>query len=132
MIWDQFTGFNGDISMQIMKLPFRLYGKGVDQLQQVIEGQNLKLDIVGDSNKCLESFVNEMATRNVLFQFHVTQKKLSCTVSKNGDIGLVIPFNIVYSAFTHLIAHHCDLKPYEFIYFKYVIYEDHVETLKTK
>ena len=57
---------------------------------------------------------------HVLFQFHVTKgNKLSCTLyQRSGDVGLGVPFNIMsYSALTYLIAKHCDLEPYEFIYY---------------
>ena len=115
-------------------------GKGVDQLQQVINGlknpetRYSRRHVISAWNPCM---LNEMALPpcHVLFQFHVTQKnKLSCTLyQRSGDIGLGVPFNIAsYSAFTHLIAHHCELEPYEFIYFlgNTHIYEDHVEILK--
>ena len=72
---------------------------------------------------------------HVLFQFHVTQEnKLSCSLyQRSGDVGLGVPFNIMsYSTLAHLIAHHCDLEPYEFIYYlgNAHIYEDHIEPLK--
>ena len=74
---------------------------------------------------------------HVMFQFHVTQgNKLSCTLyQRSGDIGLGVPFNILsYSALTHLIAKHCDLEAYEFIYYlgNAHIYENHIESLKTQ
>ena len=114
--------------------------KGVDQLQKVIEGLKNpetrygRRHVISAWNPCM---IQEMALPpcHVLFQFHVTQhNKLSCTLyQRSGDIGLGVPFNIAsYSVFTHLIAHHCDLEPYEFIYFlgNTHIYEDHVEILK--
>ena len=81
--------------------------------------------------------IDEMALPpcHVLFQFHVTQQnKLSCTLyQRSGDVGLGVPFNILsYSALTHLIAKHCDLEPYEFIYYlgNTHIYKEHVDALK--
>ena len=69
-----------------------------------------------------------------LFQFHVTRKnKLSCTLYQSGDVGLGVPFNILsYSALTCLIAKHCGLEPYEFIYYlgNTHIYEEHADSLK--
>ena len=60
--------------------------------------------------------------------------ELSCVLyQRSGDFGLGVPFNIAsYSFLTHLIAHHCDLKPKEFIHFigNTHIYEDHVAPLK--
>ena len=72
---------------------------------------------------------------HVLCQFHVTQEnKLSCSLyQRSGDVGLGVPFNIMsYSVLAHLIAHHCNLEPYEFIYYlgNAHVYEDHIEPLK--
>ena len=74
---------------------------------------------------------------HVLFQFHVTRNnKLSCTLyQRSGDVGLGVPFNIFsYSAFTFLIAKHCGLEPYEFIYYlgNTHIYSEHEEILKSQ
>ena len=114
--------------------------KGVDQLQKVIddlknpETRYSRRHVISAWNP---SMIDEMALPpcHILFQFHVTRtNKLSCTLyQRSGDVGLGVPFNIAsYSAFTHLIAKHCDLEAYEFIYFlgNAHIYENHIETLK--
>ena len=114
--------------------------QGVDQLQKVIddlknpETRYSRRHIVCAWNPCQ---LDEMALPpcHVLFQFHVTQgNKLSCTLyQRSGDVGLGVPFNIFsYSALTHLIAKHCGLEPYEFVYFlgNAHIYEDHIDALK--
>lgn len=113
--------------------------KGIDQLAQVIEAlkdpeqRSSRRHIVCAWNPCQ---IKEMALPpcHVLFQFHVTQgNKLSCTLyQRSCDIGLGVPFNIAsYSALTVLIAKHCGLEPYEFIYFmgNTHIYTDHVDGL---
>ena len=81
--------------------------------------------------------IDEMALPpcHVLCQFSVTdQDKLSCNLyQRSGDIGLGVPFNIASYAFlTHIIAHHCNLKPHEFIYHlgNAHIYDDHFEPLQ--
>ena len=60
--------------------------------------------------------------------------RLSCQMyQRSCDLGLGIPFNIAsYSFLTHLIAHHCGLDAYEFIYHigNAHIYDDHLEVLK--
>lgn len=98
--------------------------KGVDQLQKVIKEikdpntRYSRRHIVSAWNPCQ---IDDMALPpcHVIFQFHVTRgNKLSCSLyQRSGDIGLGVPFNIMsYSSLTHLVAHHCDLEPYEFIY----------------
>jgi len=52
---------------------------------------------------------------------------------RSGDVGLGVPFNIAsYSFLTHLVAKHCDLEPFEFIYYlgNAHIYKDHIESLE--
>lgn len=115
-------------------------GKGVDQLQTVIndlkdpEKRYSRRHVISAWNPCQ---IDDMALPpcHVLFQFHVTRKnKLSCTLyQRSGDVGLGVPFNILsYSALTCLIAKHCNLEPYEFIYYlgNTHIYEEHAESLK--
>lgn len=115
-------------------------GKGVDQLQNVIndlmdpEKRYSRRHVISAWNPCQ---IDNMALPpcHVLFQFHVTRdNKLSCSLyQRSGDVGLGVPFNIFsYSAFTYLIAKHCGLEPYEFIYYlgNTHIYEEHVESLK--
>jgi thymidylate synthase len=70
-----------------------------------------------------------------LCQFNVHRtNKLSCALyQRSGDIGLGVPFNIAsYSFLTHLIAKHCGLEPFEFVYFlgNAHIYDDHIDSLK--
>ena len=116
--------------------------KGIDQLQTVInniknpETRYSRRHIVSAWNPCQ---IDKMALPpcHVMFQFHVTKEnKLSCTLyQRSGDVGLGVPFNIMsYSALTFLIAKHCDLEPYEFIYYlgNTHIYEDHKEALETQ
>ena len=114
--------------------------QGVDQLQRVLndlknpETRSSRRHVVSAWNPCQ---LNEMALPpcHVLFQFHVTQNnKLSCTLyQRSGDVGLGVPFNIMsYAAFTILVAKHCDLEPYEFIYYlgNTHIYTDHKDALQ--
>ena len=71
---------------------------------------------------------------HILSQFCVTGDTLSCLLyQRSGDVGLGVPFNIAsYSFLTILLAHHCGLKPGEFIHFigDAHIYMDHIEPLK--
>ena len=114
--------------------------KGIDQLEKVIqdlknpETRSSRRHIISAWNPCQ---LDEMALPpcHVLFQFHVTHgNKLSCSLyQRSGDVGLGVPFNIIsYAAFTILIAKHCDLEPYEFIYYlgNTHIYKEHEEALR--
>ena len=114
--------------------------KGVDQLKYIID--SLKDPNTRTSRRLIMSAWNpqqldKMALPpcHVLAQFNVfDDDKLSVALyQRSGDVGLGVPFNIASYAFlTHLIAHHCNLKAYEFVYFlgNAHIYDDHIETLK--
>ncbi len=115
-------------------------GEGVDQLKYIID--SLKHPTERFSRRLVMSAWNpqqldEMALPpcHILCQFCVTDtNKLSCSLyQRSGDIGLGVPFNIAsYSFLTHLIAKHCGLVPYQFVYFlgNAHIYDDHLEPLK--
>jgi thymidylate synthase len=112
-------------------------GKGVDQLQQVIdclkdpEQRTSRRLVVSAWNPC-QIDEGVLPPCHVLFQFNVVDgNKLSCTLyQRSCDEFLGIPFNISsYSFLTHLIAKHCDLEPYEFIHYggNCHIYDDHFD-----
>lgn len=113
---------------------------GIDQLQEVIKC--LKDPVKRTSRRMIVSAWNpcqldEMALPpcHILFQFNVVDDdKLSCSMyQRSVDCPLGSPFNIAsYSFLTHLIAKHCDLKPYEFVYYlgNAHIYKDHLENMK--
>jgi thymidylate synthase len=115
-------------------------GRGIDQLNYIIsqlknvESRNSRRLIMSAWNPCQ---IDKMALPpcHVLCQFNVTNNnKLSCSLyQRSGDVGLGVPFNIAsYSFLAHLIAHHCDLNGYEFIYYlgNAHIYDDHIDSLK--
>ena len=116
--------------------------KGIDQLQNIIN--QLKHPEERYSRRIIMSAWNpqqlsEMALPpcHVMSQFCVnSNNELTCLLyQRSGDIGLGIPFNIAsYSFLTHLLAHHCDLKPKRFIHFigDAHIYENHLDLLKTQ
>ena len=116
------------------------FGKGIDQLQYIIdmlknpETRTSRRLVMTAWNPCQ---IQEMALPpcHILCQFNVHGgNKLSCALyQRSGDVGLGVPFNIAsYSFLTHLLAKHCGLEPFEFIYFlgNAHIYDDHVEPLK--
>ena len=114
--------------------------KGIDQLQQIIDA--LKDPKERKSRRLIMSAWNpeqigEMALPpcHVLCQFNVIgENKLSCALyQRSADVGLGVPFNIAsYSFLLHIIAHHCDLVPCDFVYFigNAHIYDDHMSQLQ--
>lgn len=115
-------------------------GKGKDQLMYIIDAlkdpaqRSSRRLVMSAWNPCQ---IDEMALPpcHVLCQFNVHDgNKLSCSLyQRSGDVGLGVPFNIAsYSLLTHLIAKHCGLGAYEFVYFlgNAHIYENHIEPLK--
>ncbi len=114
--------------------------KGIDQLKDVIdqlknsETRNSRRLVVSAWNPCqLDAMA--LPPCHILFQFNVIDnKKLSCSMyQRSVDVALGCPFNIAsYSFLTHLIAHHCDLEPYEFVYYmgNAHIYEEHLDSMK--
>ena len=116
-------------------------GKGIDQLQNVIDEINRSKETGEGSRRIIMSAWNpeqldEMALPpcHVLSQYHLVNNKLSCTLyQRSGDVGLGVPFNIAsYSFLTHLLAKHCGLEAGQFVHFigNAHIYDDHIEPLK--
>ncbi len=113
---------------------------GIDQLQQIIDA--LKDPVQRTSRRLImtawnPSQLNEMALPpcHVMCQFNVHDgNKLSCSMyQRSNDEACGTPFNIAsYSFLTHLLAKHCGLEAYEFVYFKgnCHVYEEHVEGIK--
>ena len=111
--------------------------KGIDQLQFIID--SLKDPVNRYSRRLIMTAWNpcqlhQMALPpcHILCQFNVhDDNKLSCALyQRSADVMLGMPFNIAsYSFLTHLIAKHCGLEAYEFVYFcgNCHIYEQHIE-----
>lgn len=115
-------------------------GDGIDQLQQIIdtlkdpEQRNSRRLIMTAWNPCQ---LNEMALPpcHIFCQFNVHDgNKLSCAMyQRSADFFLGSCFNIAsYSFLTHLIAKHCGLEAYEFVYFigNVHLYENAIEASK--
>jgi thymidylate synthase len=113
---------------------------GIDQLQSIIDQlknpatRNSRRLIMTAWNPCQ---LNEMALPpcHILCQFNVHNgNKLSCAMTQRSvDSICGSPFNIAsYSFLTHLLAKHCGLEAYEFVYFmgNCHIYEEHIEPAK--
>ena len=114
--------------------------KGIDQLAEVITTlrdptlRNSRRMIITAWNPCQ---LNNMALPpcHIMMQFNVkNNNKLSCCMyQRSNDEACGTCFNIAsYCFLTHLLAFHCDLEPYEFIYYKgnCHIYEEHISNIK--
>jgi thymidylate synthase len=137
----QWRGFNADTDNSTGKqIDTPSSYKGIDQLQQIIDAlkdpkqRTSRRLIMTAWNPCQ---LDQMALPpcHVLCQFNVHDgNKLSCSMyQRSVDTMLGSPFNIAsYSFLTHLLAKHCGLEAYEFVYFmgNCHIYEDHIEPAK--
>ncbi len=123
-IWNEWADKNGDLG-HIYGYQWRSWpgyeGNSIDQIQNVI--QSIQKD--PDSRRHIVSAWNvgdldKMALYpcHVLFQFYVSEGKLSCQLyQRSADIFLGVPFNIAsYSLFTMMIAQITGLQPGEFIH----------------
>lgn len=114
--------------------------EGIDQLQQIIDA--LKDPNQRTSRRLIMTAWNpcqlvQMALPpcHILCQFNVHDgNKLSCMmVQRSCDVFLGQPINIAsYSFLTHLIAKHCQLQAYEFVYFmgNCHLYENAIDAAK--
>ena len=114
--------------------------EGIDQLQQIIDA--LKDPNQRTSRRLIMTAWNpcqlvQMALPpcHILCQFNVHDgNKLSCMmVQRSCDVFLGQPINIAsYSFLTHLIAKHCGLQAYEFVYFmgNVHLYENAIDAAK--
>jgi len=137
----QWRYFNANYNYNTGKpIPDENGNTGVDQLQEIIDAlkdpkqRTSRRLIMTAWNPCQ---LNQMALPpcHIFCQFNVHDgNKLSCALyQRSCDLALGTPFNIAsYSFLTHLLAKHCGLEAYEFIYFcgNAHIYEDHIEPIK--
>lgn len=135
----QWRHFNADYNPDDIYNGSKISG-GIDQLQQIID--ILKDPIQRTSRRMIMTAWNpcqldKMALPpcHILCQFNVHDgNKLSCMmVQRSCDTPVGSPINIAsYSFLTHLLAKHCNLEAYEFIYFmgNCHIYEEHIVNVK--
>lgn len=123
-IWDEWADEKGDLGPVYGK-QWRSWptpnGEHIDQLTNVI--QNIRTN--PDSRRLIVSAWNvaelekmALAPCHALFQFYVSQGKLSCQLyQRSADMFLGVPFNIAsYALLTHIIAEQCHLGVGEFIW----------------
>jgi thymidylate synthase len=113
---------------------------GVDQLKEIItalkdpnQRTSRRLILTAWNPKQLDQMA--LPPCHVMCQFNVHDgNKLSCAMyQRSCDLFLGVPFNIAsYAMLTHLLANHCGLEPYEFVYFmgNCHIYENAIDACK--
>lgn len=139
-IWNEWADKNGDLG-HIYGYQWRSWpsynGGNIDQISGIID--SLKND--PDSRRHIVSAWNVADLNNmnlppchVLFQFYVSEGKLSCQLyQRSADIFLGVPFNIAsYSLLLKMVAQVTGLVPYEFIHTlgDAHIYLNHLEQAK--
>jgi thymidylate synthase len=123
-IWDEWADEHGDLG-PVYGHQWRAWpapdGQTIDQIRQVIE----QINNTPDSRRMIVSAWNvgeldkmKLQPCHVLFQFYVSEGKLSCQLyQRSADIFLGVPFNIAsYALLTMMIAQVCRLKVGEFIH----------------
>jgi len=123
-IWNEWADENGELG-PVYGAQWRAWktasGETVDQLKNLIS----EIKTNPNSRRLLLSAWNvgelsKMALPpcHCLFQFYVTNGKLSCQLyQRSADIFLGVPFNIAsYALLTHMIAQACDLGVGDFVH----------------
>jgi thymidylate synthase len=123
-IWDEWADEDGNLGPVYGK-QWRSWtasdGFTIDQISDVIE----QIKCNPDSRRLIVSAWNvgeldqmALAPCHVLFQFYVSDGKLSCQLyQRSADIFLGVPFNIAsYGLLTLMIAQACGLKPGDFVH----------------
>ncbi|MCK4919645.1 MAG: thymidylate synthase [Bacteroidales bacterium] len=139
-IWNEWANENGDLG-PIYGYQWRSWpspdGKHIDQISQVIES----IKVNPDSRRHIISAWNVSELKNmalppchILFQFYVSNGKLSCQLyQRSADIFLGVPFNIAsYALLTMMIAQETGLEPGDFIHTlgDAHIYMNHIDQVK--
>ena len=139
-IWDDWADKNGDLG-PIYGYQWRSWKNGdkcIDQIADVIE--QIKTNPTSRRlivNAWNVADIDKMALPpcHTLFQFYVGDSgQLSCQLyQRSADLFLGVPFNIAsYSLLTMIIAHVCNLVPYQFIHTigDAHIYSNHIPQVK--
>ncbi|MBK8570031.1 MAG: thymidylate synthase [Nitrosomonadales bacterium] len=123
-IWDEWADEDGNLGPVYGK-QWRSWtatdGHIIDQISDVIE----QIKCNPDSRRLIVSAWNvgeldqmALAPCHILFQFYVSEGKLSCQLyQRSADIFLGVPFNIAsYALLTLMMAQVCGLKPGDFVH----------------
>lgn len=123
-IWNEWADENGDLG-HIYGYQWRSWpdynGGHIDQISQVVDqiknNPNSRRMIVSAWNVADIDNMN-LPPCHVLFQFYVSQGRLSCQLyQRSADTFLGVPFNIAsYALLTMMMAQVCGLRPGDFVY----------------
>ena len=145
-IWDEWAREDGNLG-PIYGAQWRTWeafpenscSTSIDQISQVIDG--IRRDPSGRRHIVSAWNVADiphmaLAPCHALFQFDVTDGKLSCQLyQRSCDMFLGVPFNIAsYALLTHMVAQQCDLDVGDFIWTggDCHIYSNHYEQVTTQ
>jgi thymidylate synthase len=123
-IWNEWADAEGELG-PVYGVQWRSWpapdGRHIDQMADLIE----RIRCEPDSRRLIVSAWNvadiarmALPPCHVLFQFSVTDGRLSCQLyQRSADLFLGVPFNIAsYSLLTHMVAQQTDLEAGEFIW----------------
>jgi len=136
-IWNEWADDSGELG-PVYGVQWRSWrtadGQTIDQISDVIDlikdKPNSRRMIVSAWNV---GEVDSMALPpcHLLFQFYVSQGKLSCQLyQRSADVFLGVPFNIAsYSLLTYMVAQVCELEVGEFVHTfgDLHLYNNHIE-----
>lgn len=139
-IWDEWADAEGNLG-PVYGYQWRSWptadGRHIDQITNLIN----QIKKNPDSRRLIVNAWNvgevekmKLPPCHVLFQFYVSEGKLSCQLyQRSADVFLGVPFNIAsYALLTLMIAQVCDLQPGEFIHTfgDAHLYLNHIEQAK--
>ncbi|MCE9508045.1 MAG: thymidylate synthase [Alphaproteobacteria bacterium] len=139
-IWDEWADKNGDLG-PVYGHQWRSWpgkgGEAIDQIAQVVE----EIRTNPGSRRLIVSAWNPadipkmaLAPCHCLFQFYVSEGKLSCQLyQRSADVFLGVPFNIAsYALLTMMVAQVTELQPGDFIHSfgDLHIYTNHLEQVQ--
>lgn len=141
-IWDEWADENGDLG-PVYGAQWRSWkthdNKSIDQISRAIELIKTKpysRRIIVSAWNVGEIERMALPPCHILFQFYVSDGKLSCQLyQRSADIFLGVPFNIAsYALLTHMVAQVCGLQAGEFIHTlgDAHLYLNHLEQAKTQ
>lgn len=123
-IWDEWADENGELG-PIYGYQWRKWqdqkGESIDQISRAIDLIKKKPDsrrIIISAWNVADIELMKLPPCHLIFQFYVAEGKLSCQMyQRSADMFLGVPFNIAsYALLTIMVAHVCDLEPFEFIH----------------